>query len=68
LLPPENLAGLQLVKKFLTFYETGKFMTAFTTAPILNQINPVHALSIDILKIHFNIILSSMPRSSEKTR
>jgi hypothetical protein len=28
----ENLAGLQLVKKFPAFYGTRRFITAFTTA------------------------------------
>ena len=32
--------------------------------PILSQINPVHAFQSHSLKIRFNIILPSMPRSS----
>jgi len=28
----EKLTGLHLVKKFPTFYETGRFITAFTSA------------------------------------
>ena len=34
-------------------------------APILGQNNTAHALPIDILKIHFSIILPSRPRSSK---
>jgi hypothetical protein len=32
-------------------------------APILSKINPVHA-PISLLEIHFNVMLSSTPRSS----
>jgi len=43
---PEKLIVPQLVKKFLAFYGTRRFITAFTTAchlyPILGHINPIH--------------------------
>jgi len=32
----ENLTGFQVVKKFLTFYGTRKFITAFTSAILLS--------------------------------
>jgi hypothetical protein len=31
-------------------------------APILSKISPVYALSPNLFKMHFNIILSSTPR------
>jgi hypothetical protein len=34
---PEKLTGPQLVKKFHAFYETRRFITAFTTARHLSQ-------------------------------
>ena len=45
---PRKLVGPQLIKKF--------------PVPVLHQINPVHASSSHVLKIHFNIILPSMSR------
>jgi hypothetical protein len=39
------------------FYGTRKFVTAFTPpAPILNQIDPVHAYTSPFLKIHRNMV------------
>jgi hypothetical protein len=37
----EKFNGSQLVKKFLAFYRTRRFITAFTGAR-LSQLNPVH--------------------------
>jgi hypothetical protein len=58
----------QLLKKFPTFFGTGRFITVFTTAChwslILNQTNRVHTFSSYFPKIHSNIILPSTPRSS----
>ena len=34
-------------------------------APVLREINPIHALTSHFLKIHLNIILPYMPRSSK---
>jgi len=33
--------------------------------PVLSQINPLHTLQSNLFKIHFNIILPSMPKSSK---
>jgi hypothetical protein len=59
----------QLVNKFPAFYGTIKFVTVVTNSPqlilMLGQTNQVYALSFYFLKIHFNIILVSKPRSSK---
>jgi hypothetical protein len=38
----EKLTGSQLLKNFPAFYGTRRFITAFTSARQLSQINPVH--------------------------
>ena len=38
----EKLTGFQPVKKFPAFYGTQKFITTFTTARHLSQLDPVH--------------------------
>jgi hypothetical protein len=49
----ENLTGMQLVKKFLAFSGTRRFITALTRArhgvSILSQLNPVHTSTSYIL-------------------
>jgi hypothetical protein len=51
----------QLLKNFLTFYGTRRFITVFTRArqrvPILSQMNPVHTTPSYSSEIHFNTIL-----------
>ena len=63
----EKLTGLQLVKKFPTFYGTRSFITAHTSlrlpVSILGQPNPVHIPISHLLEIHPNIIHPSTPRS-----
>jgi hypothetical protein len=63
----KKLIGFQLVKKFPTFYGARRFITAVTSARHLSlswaslmQSIPLHPTC---LKIHLNIILSSMPGS-----
>jgi hypothetical protein len=50
------------VTKFLILYRTHQFITRFTWACILSQLNPLHTLTPCNFEIHFNIILISMPR------
>jgi len=40
---PEKLTGPQLVKKFSALFGTRRFISAFKTAPLLSQINRIHA-------------------------
>ena len=66
---PEKLKGSQLVKKFLAFYRTRKFITAFTTAHHLSlsratsiESTPQHPTSwrsILILSSHLRLVLPS---------
>ena len=65
---PEQLTGLQLVKKFPAFHGTRMFITALTSVrhlSILYQPNPVHIPTSHLLEIHPNIIHLSTPRSTQ---
>jgi hypothetical protein len=53
----EKQMGSQLVKKFLTFYRTQRLITMFTTA---SHMNPANIFPSYFLKVHFNIIWSSL--------
>jgi hypothetical protein len=64
---PKKLRALQMGNKFPAFYETRRFLTAFTTACHLcpswpRSIKPIPPSHF--LKIHFNIILTPRPRYS----
>jgi hypothetical protein len=63
----ENVVVLQLVKKFHTFFGTLMIMTAFRRAshPSLSRSRSIYSTPLtDFLKIHFNVIVSSTPRST----
>jgi hypothetical protein len=62
--PPEKLTGLQLVKKFATFYGIGKFNTTFTsTCPCPEPDQSSQCPPSHFFKISFGIIISSNARS-----
>jgi hypothetical protein len=57
------------VQLFVGFCATRRFFTVFNKDPppvsITSQINPIHDLAFNVLKIHFKIILPSTPTSSD---
>ena len=64
----EKLTGYQLVKKILAFYGIWRFITVFTSAchVSLSWARSMQSMPAShFLKIHFNIILPSMPGSSK---
>ena len=62
----EKLTSSQLVKKFLTFYGTQRFITSFTSAHhlSLSWTSSIQSMPTShFLNIHLNIILPSKPGS-----
>jgi hypothetical protein len=55
----KKMIVVHLFKKFLVSHKSPQFV------PILSQMSPFHTLLFYFSKINFNIILSSLPRSSE---
>ena len=62
----EKLTGPQPVQKFLSFYRNCTHKCP-PRVPVLSQTNPVQVCSSQLLKIHFNIIFPSTPRSSKQS-
>ena len=65
----EKPALLQLVRIFPKYYGTRWFITVYTPPPVpfLSQANSGRTLTNDVFKIHSNIIVPSMPRSSKRS-
>jgi len=67
----EKLTGLQIVKKFPSFYGNRRLNTAFTSSrppvPVLRQLDPVHTPTSHFLKIYLNIIFPPTPGSPKWT-
>ena len=66
---PEQLTGLQLVKKFPAFHGTPRFITALTSVRhlSLSWARPIQSIipTSHLLEIHPNIIHLSTPRSPQ---
>jgi hypothetical protein len=56
---------LQLLKNFVAFNGTRRFIIVLTLVPILSQINPVHTIQSYLSKTHFNIVHPPTPWSSQ---
>lgn len=64
----ETLIVIELVKKYLIFYETESFIMTLSIhkspriVPILSQMKPFHICPFYFWKMYFNIILPSVPK------
>jgi hypothetical protein len=70
IISPRGTVVAQLLNKFLILYETGNIMAMFTKTRhcwlfVLSRMNPDNS---HILKIIFNIILPSAPKSPKWSR
>jgi len=59
----EKLIVAQLVKKFLAFFGTRRFITVFSRSRQWRQMNPVHNLTPYSYKMHLNILIPSTLRT-----
>jgi hypothetical protein len=66
--PSSEASSSSSSREFPAIYGARRFNTVFTIArylsPIMSQMNPIHSLQLNFFRMHINIILLSMPRSS----